>query len=66
MLHADFESILKPVDEQYKDKMNRMKAGRKGKTSYKENISKHIRSGWCVHSSFCYRDVPNSLKSISR
>ena len=31
MLYADFESILKPVDERYKEKMNRMKAGRKSK-----------------------------------
>ena len=30
-LYADFERILKPVDERYKDNMNRMKAGRKGK-----------------------------------
>ena len=31
MLYADFESILKPVDEQYREKMNQMKAERKGK-----------------------------------
>ena len=36
MLYADFESILKPVDGRYRDKMNRMKAGRKGKASYTE------------------------------
>ena len=30
MLYADFESILKPVDERYKEKMNRMKVGREG------------------------------------
>ena len=41
MLYADFESILKPVDEQYKDKMNTMKAGRKGKAPYTEKIT-HI------------------------
>ena len=34
ILYADFESILKPVSEQYRDKMNTMKAGRKGKASY--------------------------------
>ena len=34
MLYADFESILKPVDERYRDKMNRTKAGRKGKAPY--------------------------------
>ena len=42
MLYADFESILKPVDERYKDKMNRMKAERKGKAPYTEKISTHI------------------------
>ena len=36
MLYADSESILKPVDGRYRDKMNRMKAGRKGKASYTE------------------------------
>ena len=36
MLYADFESILKPVDERYREKMNRMKAGRKGKVPYTE------------------------------
>ena len=39
MLYADFESILKPVDERYRDKMNTMKAGRKGKAPYTEKIS---------------------------
>ena len=62
MLYVDFESILKPVDERYKDKMNRMKAGRKGKASYIEKINKHVPSGWCVHSIFAYGDVPNPLK----
>ena len=32
MLYADLESILKSADERYRNKMNRMKAGRKGKT----------------------------------
>ena len=36
MLYADSESILKPVDERYKEKMNRMKTGRIGKASYTE------------------------------
>ena len=44
MLYADFERILKPVDERYRDKMNRMKAGRKGKASYTEKINKHVQS----------------------
>ena len=62
MLYADFEIILKPIDERYRDKMNRMKAGRKGKTSYTEKINTHVPSGWCVHSTFAYGDVPNPLK----
>ena len=62
MLYADFKSILKPVDERYKEKMNSMKAGRKGKTSYTEKINTHVPSGWCVHNTFAYGDVPDPLK----
>ena len=32
MLYAHFESILKSVDERYRNKMNTMKTERKGKT----------------------------------
>ena len=38
ILYADFESILKPVDELYKDEMNILKAEKKGKTPYTEKI----------------------------
>ena len=62
MLYADFESIVKPVDEQYSEKMNTMKAERKGKTPYTENINTHVPSGWCVHNTFAYGDVPDPLK----
>ena len=34
MMYADFESILKLVEERYKDKINNMKAVREGKASY--------------------------------
>ena len=61
-LYGDFESILKPVDERYRDKMNTMKTGRKGKASYTEKINTHGPSEWCVHSTFAYGDVPNPLK----
>ena len=44
MLYADFKSILKPVDEWYRDKINTMKAGRKGKASYTEKINTHVPS----------------------
>ena len=62
MLYADFESILRLVDEVYKDKMNIMKAERKGKASYTEKINTHVPSGWCVRSTFAYGDVPDPLK----
>ena len=62
MLYADFESILKPVDERYRDRMNTMKTERKGKASYAEKINTHVPSGWCVHSIFVYRDFPDPLK----
>ena len=62
MLYADFESILKPVDERYRDKMNKMKTERKGKAPYTEKINTHVPSGWCVHSTFAYGDVPDPLK----
>ena len=52
MLYAGFESIIKPVDERYRDKMNAMKTERKGKAPYTEKINTHIPSGWCVHSIF--------------
>ena len=50
MLYADFESILKPVDERYREKMNTMKTDRKSKTPYTEKINTRVPSGWCVHS----------------
>ena len=62
MLYADFESILKPVDERYKDRMNAMKTERKDKASYTEKINTHVQSGWCVHSTFAYEDVSDPLK----
>ena len=62
MLYADFESILKPVGERYREKMNTMKAEIKGKAPYTEKINTHIPSGWCAHSAFYYGDVPDPLK----
>ena len=63
MLYADFESILKPVDERYRNQMNTMKAERKGKAPYTEKINTHVPSGWCAHSTFAYGDVPHPLKT---
>ena len=64
MLYADLECILKPVDERYRDRINTMKANRKrkGRLSYTERINTNVPSGWCVHSTFAYGDVPNPLK----
>ena len=46
-MYADFESILKPMDERYKDRMNQLKAKRTGG-------NRHVPSGWCVYSKFAY------------
>ena len=62
MLYAHFESILKPVDERYKDTINTMKTERKGKAAYTERINTHVPSGWCVRSTFAYGDVPDPLE----
>ena len=62
MLYADFECILKPVDERNRDKMNRMNTKRKGKAPYTEKINTHVPSGWCVHNTFAYGDVSDPLK----
>ena len=62
MLYADFESILKPVDEWYREKINTMKVEKKGKTPYTENINKNVQSEWCVYSAFAYGDYPDLLK----
>ena len=62
MLYADFESILKPVDERYRDKINTMKTERKGKASYTEKINTHVPSGRCLHSTCAYGDIPDPLK----
>ena len=64
MLYADLyaESILKPVDERYRGKMNTIKAERKGKAPYREKINTHVPSGWYLHSTFAYGDVPDPLK----
>ena len=62
MLYAEFESILKPVDEQYREKMNKMNTERKGKIPYTENTNMDVPSGWCSNSIFAYGDVPDLLK----
>ena len=44
MLDVDFESILKPIDEKYIEKINKMKTEQKGKTPCTEKINTHARS----------------------
>ena len=39
-----------------------MKVERKGKAPYTEKINTQLPSGWCVHSTFAYGDVPDTLK----
>lgn len=63
MLCADFESKLKLVDEQYRERMNEMKVEGKGKTPYTDNINTHVPSEWCVHSTFAYGNVIAPLKT---
>ena len=41
IIYRDLKSILKPVDEQYMEKMNQMTIEQKGKTPYTEKISTH-------------------------
>ena len=54
--------MLKPVDEKYQEKMNKMKTDKKGKTPYTEKINTHVPSGCCVHNTFTYGDVLDPLK----
>ena len=42
MLDADFESILKPVDELYREKMNEMTTERKDNPLYTEKINTNV------------------------
>ena len=60
MLYEDFESILNPVDEQYREKMNKMKTKRKGKAPYTEEINTCTVS--MMRTTFAYGDVPDPLK----
>ena len=59
MLHVNFESILKLVDEQYRDEMNQMNTKRKGNPAYIEKINSHVPR---VSSTLGYGDVFNPMK----
>ena len=57
MLDADFESILKPIDEKYIEKINQMKIEQKRKTPCTEKINTHVLSELCVQNTFAYGDI---------
>ena len=57
MLDADFESILKPADEKYIEKINQMKTKQKGKIPCTEKINTHLPSELCVQNTLAYGDV---------
>ena len=59
--YTDIESILKPVDKHYREKMDQMMAEGRVKTTYIEKISTDLSSGCCVHSTFAYGDVLDPL-----
>ena len=61
-LDTHFESILKSVNQEYREKMNKMKNLRKDKAPYTEMINMHVPPGWCVHSTFAYGNVLGLLK----
>lgn len=42
MLGANFENILNPVDEPYREKMSKMKTDRVDETSYTEKIKTDV------------------------
>lgn len=56
-IYVHFESILKAIDEQYRKKVNEMKAAVKDKTPYAENININALSRWFVYITFDLVDV---------
>lgn len=44
MLFSDFESILKSIDHQYREKMNKIKTEKKCKAPYTEMTNSHALS----------------------
>ena len=55
MLYADFESILKPANEQYGEKMNQMKTGRKCKSPYAKKSKANKPTRCSVKSTFAMK-----------
>ena len=56
VLYADIETMLKLLDEQYREKLNKMTTERKCKTPHPENIDTHLMSV-CVNTArlFMYK-----------
>ena len=59
IMYADFETILKPTEENIKDFME---SNFNPEESYTKKINQHIPSGFCVYSKFAYGKVENPLK----
>jgi len=51
MLHADFESILKPIEKEMRGRK------RQKEQSFTEKINMHVPSGWYVLSKFAYGEI---------
>lgn len=64
MLYAEFESILKLVNEQYREKMNKMNTERRGKKPNTEQINPLVPSGWFARRTFANGDVSDPLKNV--
>ena len=54
IMHADFESILEPMDPVEPGSPNQ---------PYTNEVNHHTPSGWCVYSTFAYGDVDNPLRT---
>ena len=65
MRYADFESILKPVHERYRDRMNTMKTERKGTASYTKRWTHMYRQDG-VYTVPLPMEMPLPFKNVSR
>ena len=54
-MYADFESILEPMGPVEPGSPN-------PNQPYTSEVNQHTPSGWCVYSTFAYRDVDNLLR----
>ena len=56
IMHADFESILEPMDPVELGSPNPSQP-------YTNEVNQHTPSGWCVYSKFAYREVVTPLRT---